>query len=223
MTKAVKRAGTITAALTAVFLLYMILVKFVDVRPIGPLNTSVGFATVNNFFFKTIGTSELWYTLSKVGGAISILTAALFAGIGAWQLVKRRSLMAVDKNILAMGGIFLLVIILYVLFDKIPINYRPVLEDGALEASFPSTHTMLACTIMGCALLECREVVTRKSTLRYIEWFCYAVMVFTVLSRFLSGVHWFTDIIGGLLISAALVMLYYTLILYFRPRKKKTN
>ena len=145
----------------------------------------------------------------------------LFAGIGGMQLYERKSLMKVDKNILAMGFIFLLVIIFYVLFDKIVINYRPVLEDGALEASFPSTHTMLACTIMGCALIECREVVTRKTTLKYIEIFCWAIIALTIITRFLSGVHWFTDIIGGILLSAALVSLYYTAVLYFRPKKKK--
>ena len=221
MTKQVRQAGIMTAVLTAVFLLFMILVKFVDVQPIGPMNTTVGFATVNGFFQKLIGTNDIFYLISKLCGAICILTAVLFAGIGGMQLYERKSLMKVDKNILAMGFIFLLVIIFYVLFDKIVINYRPVLEDGALEASFPSTHTMLACTIMGCALIECREVVTRKTTLKYIEIFCWAIIALTIVTRFLSGVHWFTDIIGGILLSAALVSLYYTAVLYFRPKKKK--
>ena len=221
MTKQVRQAGIMTAVLTAVFLLFMILVKFVDVQPIGPMNSMVGFAAVNGFFQKLIGTSNIFYLLSKLCGVICILTAVLFAGIGGLQLYERKSLMKVDKNILAMGFIFLLVIIFYVLFDKIVINYRPVLEDGALEASFPSTHTMLACTIMGCALIECREVVTRKTTLKYIEIFCWAIIALTIITRFLSGVHWFTDIIGGILLSAALVSLYYTAVLYFRPKKKK--
>ena len=221
MTKQVRQAGIMTAVLTAVFLLFMILVKFVDVQPIGPMNTTVGFATVNGFFQKLIGTNDIFYLISKLCGAICILTAVLFAGIGGMQLYERKSLMKVDKNILAMGFIFLLVIIFYVLFDKIVINYRPVLEDGALEASFPSTHTMLACTIMGCALIECREVVTRKTTLKYIEIFCWVMIGLTIVTRFLSGVHWLTDIIGGILLSAALVSLYYTAVLYFRPKKKK--
>ncbi len=221
MPKKIQRPAIITAVLLAVFLLFTILAKTVDVQPIGPMNTEVGFAAVNGAIFKTLGESKFFYILSTIGGLISLLTAGLFAGIGAYQWYKRHDLMKVDKNILAMGGIFLIVIILYVLFDKVPINYRPVLEDGALEASYPSTHTLLACVIMGCALIECREVVTRKQALQYIEWFCYAVIGITVLSRLLAGVHWFTDIIGGLILSAALLFLYYTAVVYFRPAKKK--
>ncbi len=221
MTKRVQRSAIITAILTGIFLLFTVLVRTVDVQAIGPMSTSVGFASVNAFFFRTLGTSSFWYTISKIGGIISLAAAFLFAGIGAMQLYQRRSLMKVDRNLLCMGGIFLLVILLYILFDKIPVNYRPVLEDGALEASYPSTHTMLACVIMGCALIECREVVTRKSTLKYIQWFCLAVIVITVISRMLSGVHWFTDIIGGIFISLALVSLYRTLVLHFRPKGRK--
>lgn len=221
MTKRVQRSVILTAILTGIFLLYTVLIKVVDVQAIGPMNTSVGFAAVNGWFFRTIGTSDLFYTISKIGGIISLATAFLFACIGAWQLYQRRSLMKVDKNLLAMGGIFLLVILLYIFFDKVPVNYRPVLEDGALEASFPSTHTMLACVIMCCAMIECKEVVTRKDTLQYITWFCWAVIILTVISRLLSGVHWFTDIIGGILISLAIVSLYYTLVLAFRPKRTK--
>lgn len=221
MTKRVQRAAILTAILTGIFLLYTLLVKVVDVQAIGPMNTSVGFATVNGWFFKTLGTNDLFYTLSKIAGIICLAVAFLFAGIGAMQLYQRRSLMKVDKNLLCMGGIFLLVILLYVFFDKVPVNYRPVLEDGALEASYPSTHTMLACVIMGCAMIECGQVVTRKSALKYIRWFCWAMIAITIICRFLSGVHWFTDIIGGILISLAIVSLYYTLVMYFRPKRTK--
>ena len=34
----------------------------------------------------------------------------------------------------------------------------------------------------------------------------------TIMGRLISGVHWFTDIIGGILISSFLLMLFYSLI-----------
>ena len=37
-----------------------------------------------------------------------------------------------------------------------------------------------------------------------------AFTAFMVIGRLISGVHWITDIIGGALLSAGLVMIYYS-------------
>ena len=192
MNKQVQKTGMIACILAAVFVIFTLLVKFVDVQPIGPLESSVGFAKLNGAFFNTFGPNKVCYVISTIGGLICLMTAALFAGIGFYQLFKRKSLAKVDKNIIAMGVVYVLFVIFYVLFDKAVVNYRPVLEDGALESSFPSTHALMAVLFMGCALIECNEAVTRKSTLKYIVIFCWAVMavclpVFTGL-RILSAV-----------------------------------
>ena len=221
MNKQVQKTGMIACILAAVFVIFTLLVKFVDVQPIGPLESSVGFAKLNGAFFNTFGPNKVCYVISTIGGLICLMTAALFAGIGFYQLFKRKSLAKVDKNIIAMGVVYVLFVIFYVLFDKAVVNYRPVLEDGALESSFPSTHALMAVLFMGCALIECNEAVTRKSTLKYIVIFCWAVMAVTVISRMFAGVHWFTDIIGGILLGAALVYLYKTMVVYYKAPKEK--
>ena len=50
--------------------------------------------------------------------------------------------------------------------------------------------------------------IFRKCVLAAIAVF----IAFMVVGRLLSGVHWFTDIIGGILLSAGLVMIYDSLI-----------
>ena len=223
MNKQVQKSGLITGILAAVFVIFTLLVKLVDVQPIGPLGSSVGFAKLNGSFFNTFGPNKVCYVISTVGGLICLMTAALFAGIGFYQLFKRKSLNEVDKNLIAMGVIYLLFVIFYALFDKAVINYRPVLEDGALEPSYPSTHALMAVVFMGCALIECNETVTRKSSLKYIQIFCWAVMAITIFSRMFAGVHWFTDIIGGFLLGLTLVYLYKTMVLHYKAQKKENE
>ena len=190
------------------FILMIVLLKNVDVQAIGPEGSSVGFAGLNGFVHESIGESSLWYNISKVCGILTIAVMCLFAAIGAWQLYQGKSLQAVDRRILAMGCVYVLLIILYIAFTKIAVNYRPVLEDGQLESSFPSTHTMLACTVFGCAAALVQQAVTRKITQKWILRMCLILSILTVVSRFLSGVHWFTDILGGIVISVLITSVY---------------
>lgn len=221
MNSKAKNAYLTSAIFAVLSALFIVLIKTVDVQAIGPEGTNVGFAGINGFFHELIGTHKLFYYISEVGGIVAILIAVLFAVLGFLQLVQRKNLLKVDKNILAMGAVYIIVILLYIIFEKVPVNYRPVITDEGLEASFPSTHTMLACCIIGCAMIECREVVTNRKTQLLINRVLLGVMVVTILCRFISGVHWFTDIIGGILISCAVIMLYLGFVLQNRPAKKK--
>ena len=210
-----KYPEVLTGALFAAFILFTALCRTVDLQPIGPESSIVGFATINGFFRNLIGTHTFFYVLSEFGGILSLLTALLFTGIGGWQLYQYRDIRKVDKNILLMGGMYILILILYVFFNKVAINYRPVIMDEGLEPSYPSTHTLLAGGIFGCALIELRYIPKLKQDLKSkIRIGLIAAMVLTILFRFLSGVHWFTDILGGMLLSFAVVELYYTLIRY---------
>lgn len=200
----------VTELLLGVFVLFTLLLKIIDVKPIGQEDSKVGFATINEAFAKMLPYNAFWYKLAEVLGIVILLVVAAFGLIGLLQLVQGRSLRAVDDRILLLGAFYIIVFILYILFDKVALNYRPVIIDAAegLEPSYPSSHTMLAACVVSTALMQIDVYLRNPQYNRIAKIGLLAVGVLTVLARFLSGAHWFTDIIGALLISACLVSLY---------------
>ena len=194
------------------FIIFTILVKVIDVQALGAQESLIGFASLNLSVNQLLGTNHFCYLITQLFGILAILAAALFAVMGFVQLIKRKSLLKVDHEILMAGIVYAIVIILYVLFEKLAINYRPlVLEDG-LEASYPSTHTMLILTILGTALPLAGKYISNPKAVLAVKLLCIAVMWLTVVCRLLSGVHWFTDIVGGVLISLCLISLFKSLV-----------
>ena len=196
------------------FVLFTITVKVVDVQAIGPLASKIGFAKLNSAVYNYVqnhvshNLQVLCYNFSNGAGILAILTAGFFAVFGLLQLIRRRSLVKVDKEIIALGVSYAVTIVLYVLFEKIAVNYRPVLEDGKLAASYPSTHTMIVLCIMGTAQYAFAHYLADKRLRLTTQIFCIALMGLTAIGRLLSGVHWFTDIVGGVLVSLAIVSFY---------------
>ena len=191
-------------------MILIVLVRFVDVRPIGPEGTSIGLSRLNGFFFRLSGVNILWYHITDWLGVAAILVAFLFAMAGFVQLIKRRSILKVDHEILALGGLYIVVIGLYVLFEIVIVNYRPIIMPDGIhpEASFPSSHTMLVCVIMGSAIMLIGKYVKEKQLCRVLRGICAAIIGMTVIGRLIAGVHWFTDIVGGVLISIFLLSLF---------------
>ena len=191
-------------------MLLIVLVRFIDVRPIGPEGTSIGLSRLNSFFFRLSGVNILWYHITDWLGVAAILVAFLFAMAGFVQLIKRRSILKVDHEILALGGLYIVVIGLYVLFEIVIVNYRPIIMPDGIhpEASFPSSHTMLVCVIMGSAIMLIGKYVKEKRICRVLRGICAAIIGMTVIGRLIAGVHWFTDIVGGVLISIFLLSLF---------------
>lgn len=196
----------------AAFILFILLilgVRTVDVAAVGPAGTSIGFSDLNKAVSDLTGMNTTWYEITDWLGKLSILTALLFALTGAVQLIRRRSLKKVDKEILILGSIYVILAVLYVLFEVIIINYRPVIMPGCTEpeASFPSSHTMLTCTIMGSTIMMLERYVKKPGLCKILQAVCGIVLLIMVIGRLLSGVHWLTDILGGVLISIALLFL----------------
>lgn len=193
------------------FIIFTILVKTVDVQPLGAEGSLIGFANLNTAVFSLLGTNSFCYRLTQFFGIFAIVYAVRYAITGLVQLITRKSFFKVDKEILMVGIIYAIVIILYVLFEKLAINYRPIILDEGLEASYPSTHTMLILTILGTAIPLAGKYTPNQKSAVFEKFFLIIIMWLTVICRLLSGVHWFTDITGGVLISLCLISLYKAL------------
>lgn len=191
--------------LFAIAIIYTLLVKYIDVQAIGPNDSLVGFATINNFMFNLTGVNMLWYDITDWWGFVPLFIAFIYAIIGFIQMIKRRSILKVDKEILGLGVYYIIVIGLYIFFETYVINYRPILMDGILEASYPSSHTLLSVCICGSSLIINKYLFKNKNFFKAENIISILSILVIVIGRFISGVHWFTDIIGAILISIALL------------------
>ena len=204
-----KKSLIFTIAFFALFIIFTILVSLVDVQAIGPEGSEVGFAALNGAVFNALGSNEIIYSVTELLGFIPLLLAGCFAIFGLYQAIKRKHVLKVDKEIFVLGGFYVAVALAYVMFEIIEINYRPILMGGVLEASYPSSHTMLATCIMTTAIIELNRLLKGKKTLLIvIDVIFTSIAASIVIGRLLAGVHWLTDIIAGLLLSGALISLY---------------
>lgn len=216
-----KRNFRITGALGLLFAAFTAIVATVDVRPIGPEQSSVGLAALNRFAAGLLGVNQLWYDITEWLGAAAVLFALGFAVLGLCQLIRRRSLWKVDPRILLLGAFYIVVALAYLFFERVIINYRPVILEAGLEASYPSSHTMIAICILGTAVMQFDHYLREEKVwLVIMDSVTALLMAVTVIGRLLSGVHWFTDIVGGVLLSSALIMLYASAVSYVECRKK---
>ena len=197
----------------ALFAGLIVLLKNYDVAAIGPAGTEVGFSHVNQFVHDLTGVNMIWYQITDFIGYAAIAICGMFAVAGFVQMIKRRSLLKVDREIWALGGLFIAVIGCYVFFEKFIINYRPIIMPGetAPEASFPSSHTMLIMTVM-IAVMIVSDKYFGNLFGAFIRVLCFLAVMVTVGGRLWCGVHWFTDIIGGILLSATLLLLFSAVI-----------
>ncbi len=204
-----KKNIIIAIILLLIVLCYIALIKYVDVKAIGPENTEVGLATINNYFHSLFPYNELFYKISKYLGYLSFLLIGFYAVIGLYQLIKYKSINKVNKTLIVLGCFYIFVLIVYFFFEKVVINYRPVVLDEGLEASFPSSHTMLAICVSLSAILTNSYIKLKNKYKKIFNIGIAILMVLIIISRILSGVHWITDIIGGIIISIFLIYIYY--------------
>ena len=208
------------AGLIGAFALWTVLIQYVDVQAVGQNGTKIGFADFNVWFHRLTGVHMTIYTITDWLGLAPIFICLCFGALGFVQLVKRRSLLKVDPDILILGTYYVLVIACYLIFEMIPINYRPVLIEGRLEASYPSSTTLLVLSVMPTLWFQANRRVSNAMIRKAVAVFVVTFSVFMVIGRLVSGVHWATDIIGSVLLSAGLYMLYRSVVLYTYRSKK---
>ena len=211
------------AGLTGAFVLWTVLIRCVDVRTAGQNGTKIGFAGFNIWFHQLTGVHMALYTITDWLGLVPIFICLCFGVLGLVQMIKRRSLIKVDRDILLLGVYYVLVIACYLIFEMIPINYRPVLIEGRLEASYPSSTTLLVLSVMPTLLFQAYRRVKNTLIRKAVAVFVVAFSMFMVIGRMISGVHWATDIIGSVLLSVGLFRLYRFAVAYAEKTKKEEN
>ena len=207
-------------ALILAFILWTILIQTVDVQPVGVNGTSVGFAAVNTWFHRQTGVHMGLYTVTDWLGLVPIAVCAGFGLFGLMQWIRRKSIAKVDRDILLLGGYYILVILGYLIFEMIPINYRPILIDGHMEKSYPSSTTLLVLTVMPTLSFETHQRIENKKVIVLIDVFVTSFSLFMVVGRLISGVHWMSDIIGAVLLSGGLFILYLFFVMLIKSKEE---
>ena len=206
--------------LIGAFALWTVLIQYVDVQTVGQNETKIGFADFNVWFHQLTGVHMTLYTITDWLGLVPIFICLCFGVMGLMQLIKRRSILKVDLDILLLGIYYVLVIACYLIFEMIPINYRPVLIEGRLEASYPSSTTLLVLSVMPTLMFQANRRVSNAMIRKAVAVFVIAFSAFMVIGRLISGVHWATDIIGSVLLSTGLFMLHRSAVFYSDKAKK---
>ena len=211
-----KRSGKkelfLGSMLLVAFTIWTELIQKVDVQAIGQRGTHIGFATFNSWFHRLTSVHMAIYTITDWLGLVPIFVCLIFGGIGFCQLVKRRSLLKVDYDIIFLGIYYVAVIFGYLIFEMIPINYRPVLIDGFLEASYPSSTTLLVLSVMPTLTFQANRRLKSEIVKRFICILSISFSVFMVVGRLVSGVHWFTDIMGSIMLSVGVFYIYKSVV-----------
>ena len=199
--------------LIAAFIIWTSLILRVDVQPLGANETDIGFATINCWFHGLTGVHMELYTLTDWLGLVPITVCSFFGAVGLVQLFKRRNLLKVDYDIIVLGIYYVIVILSYLVFEMIPINYRPILIEGVLEASYPSSTTLLVLCVMPTLCEQAGRRLGSVTVKKIVKVFTICFSVFMVVGRMISGVHWLTDIVGSTILSAGLFYIYKAVIL----------
>ncbi len=204
-----RQSKTAAVLWTLILLVYTLVVAFVDVKAIGPEGSSVGLASINAAFRDLIGQSGAFKIVSDIGFYFCVALCVFFIGLFLYQLLKRKSLQKVDPNLTALMCLYAMFILLYLVFSRlIVVNYRPVLKDGTLDPSYPSTHVFLG-IIAGISAIDRLFVYIKRENLRLaLMIVCWVALLLSCIGRTMSGMHWLTDLIGGFIFASVCLAWY---------------
>ena len=215
--KKVLHAGVLMMAL---FAIWTFLIQTVDVQPAGQNGTDIGFSALNLWFHKLTGVHMKLYIATDWLGLVPILCCLIFGMLGAIQLIRRKSLCKVDRDLLLLGIYYILVIFGYLIFEMIPINYRPILIEGNMEASYPSSTTLLVFSVMPTVSFQAHYRIKHTGIRTIIKAFVVLFSLFMGIGRTIAGVHWLTDIVGSVLFSAGLYLIYQSAVLFWDQKQE---
>ncbi len=200
--------------LIGLFILWTILIQTVDVKSVGVNGTDIGFADFNCWFHSLTGVNMTLYNITDWLGLVPVFICMLFGGFGFIQLVKRKSLLKVDRDIIVLGFYYVIVIFGYLIFEMIPVNYRPILINGFMEASYPSSTTLLVLSVMPTLNFQAKKRIKNRWEKNIICIISIIFSAFMVIGRLVSGVHWVTDITGSCFLSGGLFYIYKSVVAF---------
>ena len=203
-----RKSFCIGLGLLLLFIIWTVALRFVDVQAIGPKGSSVGFASLNKTAHNITGVHMSLYTITDWLGLVPILVIMGFGILGLCEWTRRKNLFKVDYSLLTLGGFYIVVMVAYIFFEMFVVNYRPILINGNLEASYPSSTTMLVMCVMPTAIMQFNARIKSNGFKKCVKILISAFIAFMVIGRLISGVHWLSDIIGGALLSSSLVLIY---------------
>lgn len=208
MIKQWKKVLAAGCGLLAAFVLWTILIQCVDVQSVGQNGTNIGFATFNVWFHRHTGVHMAIYTITDWLGLVPIVICICFGVLGLKLWIKRKSLLKVDPDIILLGIYYILVIFAYLFFEMVPINYRPIPINGYMEASYPSSTTLLVLSVIPTLTFQVDRRTENEKMRKAARVFSILFSAFMVIGRLIAGVHWATDIVGSVLLSAGLFLIY---------------
>lgn len=203
------------------FAIWTMLIQLIDVQAVGLNNTNVGFATLNTWFHSLTGANMTLYTITDWLGLVPVFVGMCFGFLGLVQLIKRKNLLKVDFDIIILGVYYVIVVLCYLIFEMIPINYRPVFINGFMEASYPSSTTLLVLGVMPTLVFQAKRRIKSNKIKKIICVITILFSAFMVVGRLVSGVHWITDIVGSVLLSMGLFYFYKGVVLWILMKNFK--
>ena len=200
--------------LAAAFVVWTWLVTAVDVQPIGPGGSAVGFAGLNRRFHALTGVHMALYTVTDWLGLVPLFVCMAFGTLGLLQWIGRRRLLKVDRDLILLGIHYIVVMAGYLFFEAVPINYRPILIGGIAEASYPSSTTLLVLGVMPTLVFQVSRRSQSTFLVKTVRTVVSVFSAFMVTGRLICGVHWLTDIAGAILLSLSAFHLYIAAVNY---------
>lgn len=213
-----KKNLILSAVFILAFCLWTLMIVTVDVQPVGVNGTDIGLASINTRVHSVVGVNMTLYNITDWLGLVPVFICTVFGLFGFGQLTKRRSLRKVDADIILLGIYYVIVIAGYLIFEMIPINYRPILIDGFQEASYPSSTTLLVLSVMPTLVFQSELRFKNSKAKKVVHVATIMFSVFMVIGRLMSGVHWVTDIIGSVFLSAGLFYIYKAVVLWISAK-----
>ena len=167
--------------------------------------------------------SNTWIKITDIILYASIAIVGLFAVLGLAQWISRKSIKKVDKQILWMVLPLALVVIVYLVCDKIltpdRFSFMPTRPDGSGEPSFPSTHVLVVTTVFFCISAALPKYIKSKVALFLIDIVMFALASLVATGRIMSDKHSYIDVAGSVVFALIFYGIYNAII--HRKKAKK--